>query len=400
MFQSLTSFIAFRYSTAGKHNSFVSFINRFSVAGIALGLMALIVVVSVMNGLEKELKQRILGLVPHVVAQTSTTNTHYQTDNPNVIGQMPYRETEGVIQSRSGLRGVQIQGVEPEFMNTHSFVADNMEFGDFAYLQPGQYGVIIGRALSLQLGVRAGDKVRMIMAGGVRFTPFGRLPSQRLVTVVGIFNVKSQLDDKVVYMAQQDVAKLLRQQPSSATDTRLFLAEPFAYQAVIEELAQAQIDSDNWRSRQGPLFDAVKMEKNMMSIMLLLIIAVAAFNIVSALVMVVTEKQSDIAILQSQGMPAHKIMWVFVLNGLFNGIKGAVIGLVLGLLIASQLNTILDAFGVHVALSAQGRGIPVELDVWQVLSVTAFSVSLCLLASIYPAYRALKVNPATVLQNE
>lgn len=393
------AFIALRYATAGKQNSFVSFINKFSVAGIALGLAALIIVLSVMNGFESQLKQRVLGIVPQVVAYAPPKDNAVNS-LPGVRATMAFRETEGVIQSRQGLRGVQIHGIDADVMSSQSIVSDNLLTGRFSDLTDRAFHIIIGRALASQLDVRPGDRLRVMLAGASIYTPFGRMPSQRLVTVSGIYDLGSQMDSKVVYMSMSDLTRLMRLRADNPATTRLFLEDAFAYQQVVDVLDERGITSDNWRSRQGPLFDAVKMEKNMMFLMLLLIIAVAAFNIVSALVMVVSEKQGDIAILQTQGMTGPRMMSVFMLNGLFNGVKGAFIGLVAGVGIVVNLNSLLGLLGISLALSADGTGVPVVLEWSQVVLVTAFSLVLCVLASVYPATRALRVNPATALQNE
>lgn len=400
MYHPLSAFIAMRYTRAGKQNSFVSFINRFSVAGIALGLAALIIVISVMNGFEGQLKKRILGIVPHIVVERVAPEDLTLPPDENVLAVSAYLENEGVAQSRFGLRGVQLQGVTPSDMQALSIVADHMMVGNFTQLQAGEFAVILGRALAMQLEVRPGDTLRLMVSGASVYTPFGRMPSQRLVNIVGVFSVGSQLDDKVIYMHQADLSRLMRQRKGTPPSSRIFLKDAFDYQSLDTQLRQDGLTVDNWRSRQGPLFDAVKMEKNMMFLMLLLIITVAAFNIVSALVMVVTEKQGDIAILQTQGMTTKTIMSVFVFNGMFNGLKGTVIGLLLGLVITSQLNSILALLGVNLALSADGQGVPVDLRWMQVSVVAAFAFGLCVIASLYPAYRALKVQPAQVLQNE
>jgi lipoprotein-releasing system permease protein len=478
MFYPLSAFIAYRYAKSSKQSqtSFVSFINRFSVAGIALGLMALIIVVSVMNGLEGQLKQRILGIVPHIeIAKTPTSNNELseitktptsnnelsktptqnssavsnslevaktptatakfnetptfntgnlsETPNKNVsqkqyvtldeisktpidgvVASMAYREAEAVVQSRSELRGVQVHGVEPGVMLEHTLVASHIEQGRFDDLKEVSFAAIIGRALAIKLDVRVGDRLRVMVAGASVYTPFGRMPSQRLVTVVGVFDMGSQMDDKVMYMNLTDVNRLMRDPKGNGQSLRLFLNDAFNYLSVVNYLTDTMgVSASNvktWRERQGPLFDAVKMEKNMMTLMLLLIIAVAAFNIVSALVMVVTEKQGDIAVLQTQGMLPGTIMWIFVLNGLFNGVKGAGIGLVVGIVVTLQLNNFLDLIGSPLALAADGRGLPVEMDVVQIASITLLSLLLCVLASIYPARKAMKIAPSQALQNE
>ena len=396
----LSAYIALRYSTAGKHNSFVAFINRFSVAGIALGLMSLIIVLSVMNGFEAQLRQRILGIVPQVVAHNASVDDVLQLPLTEVRAASAFREAEGLVQSRQALRGVQLQGVDPATMAKHSIVSDYMLEGNFERLEEIKFGAIISRALAQDLSVNVGDQIRVMAAGASVYTPFGRMPSQRLVTIAALFNLGSQLDDKVIYLRLDDLTRLLRKPKDSPADVRLFLNNAFNYQGVVAELEQADYSTSNWRSRQGPLFDAVKMEKNMMFLMLLLIIAVAAFNIVSALVMVVSEKSGDIAILLSQGMTVATVRAIFMLNGIFNGLKGALIGAVLGILAVVYINDILELLGIYLALSADGPGLPIDIQWHQVVWVTLFSLGLCLLASWYPAQRAMKVQPAKVLQQE
>ena len=396
----LSAYIALRYSTAGKHNSFVAFINRFSVAGIALGLMSLIIVLSVMNGFEAQLRQRILGIVPQVVAHNANVDDVLQLPLGEVRAASSFREAEGLVQSRQALRGVQLQGVDPQTMARHSIVSDYMLEGNFERLEEIKFGAIISRALAQELSVNVGDQIRVMAAGASVYTPFGRMPSQRLVTIAALFNLGSQLDDKVIYLRLDDLTRLLRKPKNSPADVRLFLNNAFNYQGVVAQLEQAGYSTSNWRSRQGPLFDAVKMEKNMMFLMLLLIIAVAAFNIVSALVMVVSEKSGDIAILLSQGMTVATVRAIFMLNGIFNGLKGALIGAVLGILAVVYINDILELLGIYLALSADGPGLPIDMQWHQVVWVTLFSLGLCLLASWYPAQRAMKVQPAKVLQQE
>ena len=406
MFYPLSAFIAYRYAKSGPSqsagaNSFISFINRFSVAGIALGLTALIIVISVMNGFEGQLKTRILGIVPHIEVLGDVDESTLSS-LPHVITTMPYRETEAVVQSRSELRGVQVHGVVPDTMIANAMVAQQMEQGRFNSLEVGQYHVILGRALAIKLDARIGDQLRIMVAGASVYTPFGRMPSQRLVTISGIFDMGSQMDDKAIYMHKDDVNRLLRDPKGAGESTRLFLDDAFEYAVPVAQLSaqQPRLQIKTWRERQGPLFDAVKMEKNMMFLMLVLIIAVAAFNIVSALVMVVSEKQGDIAVLQTQGMTPSTIMWIFIFNGLFNGVKGASIGLVLGVVVTLQLNTFLAWIGSPIALSADGQGLPIDMRLSQIITVVLLSLLLCLCASIYPARKAMKTQPSLALQNE
>ncbi|GAA0857243.1 lipoprotein-releasing ABC transporter permease subunit [Aliiglaciecola litoralis] len=399
MFYPVSAYIGLRYARASKSSHFIAFINLFSVVGIALGLIALITVASVMNGFENQLKTRMLGITPHIVVDTRDQTPQVVQALSGIHGVnavSTFIESEGVVQSKRGIQGVLIHGIDPQFMSENSVLSEHMLLGRFTDLKAGQYNVIIGRALANSLNLRPGDQARILSAGASSFSPFGRMPSQRLFNVVGLFDLGSQLDDKVIYMHVNDSAKLLRKPLKEVGQSRLFLNDAFDYQQVEQSIT---LPSVNWRVRQGPLFDAVKMEKNMMSLMLLLIIAVAAFNIVSALVMVVTEKQGDIAILRTQGMQSRDILSIFLINGLYNGIKGTVIGLVLGILLVTQLNFLLALVGAPIALG-DGQGLPVDIQWQQIMSLVMLSIGLCFAATLYPAYRALKVQPAAALKYE
>jgi lipoprotein-releasing system permease protein len=403
MFHPVSAFIGLRYAKASKGNHFIAFINFFSVVGIALGLMSLITVLAVMNGFESQLKQRVLGITPHILVDTRDHDVMVVQELEGIDGVLAssrFIEAEGVLQSTRGLEGILIQGVEPGVMSQHSVIAQNMLIGKLDTLVAGQYGVVIGRALSLKLNLHIGDRARLLAAGASIYSPVGRIPSQRIFTVSGIYEVGSELDGKVVLLHIKDAANLLRSKVSKLSQTRLFLDDAFDYQSVLQAIQPLALPSDNWRSRQGPLFDAVKMEKNMMALMLLLIIAVAAFNIVSALVMVVTEKQGDIAILLTQGMSRIQVLSIFLFNGTYNGIKGTVFGVSAGVILVSQINNIISLLGIPILLGADGQSLPVELHWQEVLVLVFFSLILCFVSSLYPAYRAVKVDPARALQYE
>jgi lipoprotein-releasing system permease protein len=403
MFHPVSAFIGLRYAKASKGNHFIAFINFFSVVGIALGLMSLITVLAVMNGFESQLKQRVLGITPHILVDTRDHDVMVVQELEGIDGVLAssrFIEAEGVLQSTRGLEGILIQGVEPGVMSQHSVIAQNMLIGKLDTLVAGQYGVVIGRALSLKLNLHIGDRARLLAAGASIYSPVGRIPSQRIFTVSGIYEVGSELDGKVVLLHIKDAANLLRSKVSKFSQTRLFLDDAFDYQSVLQAIQPLALPSDNWRSRQGPLFDAVKMEKNMMALMLLLIIAVAAFNIVSALVMVVTEKQGDIAILLTQGMSRIQVLSIFLFNGTYNGIKGTVFGVSAGVILVSQINNIISLLGIPILLGADGQSLPVELHWQEVLVLVFFSLILCFVSSLYPAYRAVKVDPARALQYE
>ncbi|MCC2615875.1 lipoprotein-releasing ABC transporter permease subunit [Aestuariibacter halophilus] len=399
MMSSLSAFIGLRYAKAQRGHGFIAFINLFSVAGIALGLMALITVLSVMNGFEAQLKTRLLGLTPHLMVDTRDADAQQAeqlAELPGVAAVSPMIEGEGVVQSPSNLQGVMLQGIEPGDTTTYQTISDNMLMGSLQQLQPGEYGVVIGRRLASTLNVRPGDGIRL-MAGVSVYTPFGRVPSQRIFKVVGVYDMGSELDDKVVMLHRQDLARLMRQPEQALSQTRVTLYDAFDYQTVSQQLS---LPVHSWRTRQGPLFDAVKMEKNMMALMLMLIIAVAVFNTLSALVMVVTEKQGDVAILRTQGMTATDIVRIFLYSGLYNGLKGTLIGLAGGILLVWQLNPLLALLDAPIMLAANGQGLPIDVRPGQIVVAVLLLLAMCFLATLYPAYRALRVQPAVALKYE
>ncbi|MCC2604200.1 lipoprotein-releasing ABC transporter permease subunit [Planctobacterium marinum] len=393
-------FIGFRYSNSRKSNQFIAFINAFSVAGIALGLLALIVTSSVMNGFEQQLKDRILGLAPHFIVEGQLPDKARDALQPWIISDAPYSENEAVIQAQEGLKPVYIQGLDGSALKQAQQFQLNMVQGNLNTLVAGDYNIVVGRLLAMRLNLTVGDEVRVIIAGSSVYTPLGRIPAQRKFTISGIFDVGSELDDKVALINLTDLARLQRKKPDDITNTRLFMQDPFQYLSVREVLTQFDLQWTDWRERQGALFDAVKMEKNMMLIMLLLIVAVAAFNIVSALVMVVNEKQGDIAILRTQGMNRWQVMQIFLVNGIYNGVKGTLIGAVLGILITSQINNIIHWLNLPIVNFLPEGELPIVMDVTQISVLIGTSLGLCILASIIPAWRALKVNPANALRYE
>jgi lipoprotein-releasing system permease protein len=208
------------------------------------------------------------------------------------------------------------------------------------------------------------------------------------------------MDDKVMLMHIDDVARLLRSKTENITDTRLYLDDAFGFEPFASYLDSQNLGYRTWRERQGALFDAVKMEKNMMVLMLMLVIAVAAFNVISALVMVVAEKRADIAILQTQGLMRLDIMRIFLLNGIFNGLKGALSGVLLGILCSSQLNTILSWFDTGLAFGENGKGLPIDIQWPQIFVIASSSIILCALVSLYPAFKAASIRPADSLRSE
>jgi len=408
MFYPLSVFIGLRYTKSKRNNQFVSFVSLFSTGGIILGVLALITVLSVMNGFEGELKQRILGAIPHakLTNQSQTIDNWQQRidsipSDPLVVNIEPMINAEAILQSKTGLQGVKIEGIYPEKYSSKT-VKDNIVIGRLDDLKASEYKIIIGNQLANKLGVRLGDKVRMTSTRGVRYTPLGQVPSQRNFTITGFFNVGSDVDQYLVLMHAEDAARLIRIGTDQVTDLRFYFTEPFAVESWQPPSLNDEEMIIDWRSTHGELFAAVKMEKNMIWLLLCLIIAVAAFNILSSSVMVVTDKSAEVAILKTLGVQASTINFIFIIQGAFSGIIGALIGTGLGLLLSSYINEVMSFLGLHLLANASGgtRLLPVVHEPIQIVLIMFGAMFLSLLATLYPAYRAGKVSPVEALRYE
>ena len=406
MFQPVSVYIGLRYSRSSHGKGFVSFITFFSIIGIVLGVASLITVVSVMDGLEREQKRRVLGLVPHVLMSQQKTPfdnwRELQRDIlalPDVTQVTPFQESEALIQSKTALQGVLVHGILPEF-EQHNIINRSMEYGQLARLGTEPFSIILGQALARNLNVKLGDPVRLTLPNKTLFTPMGRVPVHRTFTVVGLFNVGSQVDEAMVFISVKDGAKLHRKKGDGVNQLRLYLDDAFHANRVISQLSVKYPDYQfvSWQESQGALFAAVSMEKNMMWLMLSLIIAVAAFNIVSALVMVVIDKQGEISILQTLGLDRSGIVKIFITQGLVNGIWGVVLGVVLGVLLTLNLNSLFTLLGGN--LLAGGQQLPIAIEPLNILVIVASALAMSFTATLYPAYRAAQTQPAEVLRNE
>ncbi len=418
MFQPISIFIGLRYSRSKSHTGFVSFITFFSTVGILLGVAALITVVSVMNGFEGELKKRILGIVPHVIVSDFNGKGQKQPwqdlredllTQPHVLRVTPFLESEALIQSSKGLQGVLVQGIMPEY-EQENIISTHMVSGSIENLSTQGYSLVLGQSLANKLQVTLGDEVRLVLPNKSVFTPMGRIPVQRVFTVAGIFHIGSQVDDAMVYVDSRYGAKLLRRSGDGIDKLRLYLDDAFNAKTVVKNLVQNQhkltpnkaLDSvifSTWDESQGALFSAVKMEKNMMWLMLSLIIAVAAFNIVSALVMVVVEKQAEIGILQTLGLARIEVIKIFITQGMINGLWGVSLGGLLGVILALNLNNILLVVGANL-FGLGMQELPVKLEWLDVLTIILSALAMSFLATLYPAYQASTTQPAQVLRNE
>ena len=405
MFQPVSLFIGLRYSRSSKGNAFISFISFFSIAGIAIGLMALFTVSSVMNGFENNLKTNMLGLIPHieVSAEDNSKETMLQLKqqlaNSQDVKQVNlYRHGEAILQTNQDLHGVLLQGLYDEGSSIYN-VKDKIVAGNWSQVMDSNYHIAISRYLSRKLGISLGDKVRVIMPNASSYTPLGRVPSQRLFTVAALYETQSEIDMSLAFTSGYSLGRVLKLAKSAAPNLSVSLYEPFAVEQVLQ--SQLAILNDykvtDWRASQGTLFAAVAMEKRIMSMLLGLIVLVAVFNIISALTMMVSEKQSEVAILQTLGLTPLQVQHVFMIQGLYNGLIGTSIGALLGVLLSSYINELLNMLGINLLA---GVSLPVKFDVMSLSLIAAGSIAMSFLATLYPARKAAKVNPAEVLRYE
>ncbi len=415
MFRPLPLFLALRYTRAKKRTHFISFITLTSILGITLGVTALITVLSVMNGFQSELRQRILGMTSHasITGYDGRLRDWRQlaqrlADQPHILGSAPFVEGQVMLTFGRRVSGSMLRGILPEREAQVSAVVDKMTHGSLQALQPGSYGIVLGAELARYLGVWLGDKITVITPQ-VTTTPAGILPRLKRFTVVGIFEVGMyEYDRNMALVNLEDAARLLRLD-GAVSGLRLKLDDLFLAPQVAEALTQklgAGFFVTDWTRLHSNFFRAVQMEKRVMFIILMLIVAVAAFNIVSTLVMVVTDKRADIAILRTQGMTPGAIMVVFILLGSIIGLFGTLAGMAGGIALALNVETIVPAierlFGIHF-LSADVYYIselPSELhwgDVWRICGL---AFVLTLLATLYPAWQASQVKPAEELRYE
>jgi len=415
MFNPVELFVGLRYTRAKRRNHFISFISLSSMMGIALGVTALITVLSVMNGFEKEVRERILDMVSHLTVTDfegrlknwpevlKTTKTH-----KNVIAAAPYIEAQGMLINGTNVNGTLIRGVLPKQEPLVSNVAEKMKVGKLSDLQAGKFGVILGQDLARILGVHVGDKVTMVTPSA-NVTPAGVAPRLKRFTVVGIFYLGMyEYDSSMALIHLKDAQRLFRMK-GKVTGVRAKLQDLFAApltRAELQDNALTEYWVRDWSSYHANWFRAVKIEKRMIFLLLLLIVAVAAFNIVSTLVMVVTDKQSDIAILRTLGASPASIMGIFMVQGAIIGIIGTVIGTVGGVSLSLNLDTVVPfiegLLGIRILDPAVYyiSVLPSDLhwdDVWTICSI---SLALGLFATLYPAWRASKTQPAEALRYE
>ncbi len=415
MFRPLELFVGLRYTRARRRNHFISFISMSSMLGIMLGVVALITVLSVMNGFQKEVRERILGMASHATISAYGGKLvpwrelmRKSTSNPHVVGQAPYVEAQTMLISGKRVSGALLRGINPGFEPRVSEVGEKMLRGRLETLQPGGFGIILGRELAQALGLDVGDRVTVVTPQ-VRITPVGSMPRLKRFTVRGIFEVgMGEYDRGVALVNIEDAAKLLRM-GGSISGVRLKLDDLFLAPQVARQLASdlgGNYRVSDWTQQHRNFFSALRTEKRMMSLILFLIVAVAAFNIVSTLVMVVTDKQSDIAILRTLGLSPRRVMGIFIIQGAALGGFGTLFGIVGGVLLSWNLEAIVSWIERQFGITFLDPSVyyisrlPSDLH-WQdvsLIGISAFLISL--LATLYPAWRASRVQPAEALRYE
>ncbi len=408
-------FVGLRYTRAKRRNHFISFISLTSMLGIALGVAALITVLSVMNGFQKELRSRILGVASHVqISGPGETLADWQSvarlaaSDARVLAAAPYINAQGMLVFDGGVRGAVIRGVLPDREDQVAEIGRRMKAGRLEALKPGEFGIVLGAELARALAVLVGDKVTVIAPQG-QVTPAGIVPRLKQFTVVGIFEIGMFEYDSGLALIQLEDAQKLYRMPERVSGVRLKLHDLFQAREVARDLATklgGDVFVTDWTRSHANFFRAVQMEKNVMFIILLLIVAVAAFNIVSTLVMAVTDKQPDIAILRTLGAAPSSIMAVFIVQGALIGVIGTIIGIVGGVLLATNVDVVVpfieSVFNVHFLAKDVYyiSELPSDLQRGDVVAIAIVSFALSLLATLYPSWRASRVNPAEALRYE
>ncbi|MDO6562489.1 lipoprotein-releasing ABC transporter permease subunit [Amphritea sp. 1_MG-2023] len=414
MFTPFSLYVGLRYTAAKRNNNFISFISLVSMLGLMLGVAALIVVLSVMNGFDRELKQRILGMVPHgTLSDYGKPLDNWQviaeqvSHQDGIVGSAPYIQAQGMLTNRGVVRGVLINGIEPELEAKISILEDHITAGSLEALQAKEYGIVLGALLARSLGVNIGDKVTLVLPEA-SISVAGVIPRLKRFTVVGLFEVGAELDASLAYIHMADAARIKRMD-SGVDGLRLqfedLFAAPAGIKQIVAELGGFYRTSD-WTRTHGNLFQAIQLEKKMIGLLLFLIVFVAAFNIVSTLVMVVTDKKGDIAILRTLGATPGCIMRIFMVQGTVIGVMGTLLGSVLGIILALTVTDLIawveQAFGIQF-LSADVYFIsylPSQLQLDDVFVIITVALGISFLATIYPAWRASRTQPAEALRYE
>ena len=408
-------FIGLRYTRAKRRNHFISFISLVSMLGIALGITALITVMSVMNGFQKEVRTRILGVASHIQIEGADRGLDNWQEvmaqarlHPDVIGAAPYVAGQGLLSSGPYVRGVVIRGVQPELEDQVSDISKQVKAGEMRGLKPGAFGIVLGLELARMLHTSVGDRILLITPQG-QVTPAGLIPRLKQFTVVGIFSAGHYEYDSTLALVHIADAQKLFQFDNAVSGVRLKVNDIFKAPQVASELARTITGAAyvrDWSQQNANYYRAIQIEKRMMFIILTLIIAVAAFNLVSTLVMVVTDKHPDIAILRTLGASPGSIMKIFIVQGAVVGVIGTLLGVLGGVVLALNIDTVVPFIEhtFHFQILAKEvyyiTELPSDLQWSDVLGVSGIALLLALMATLYPSWRASKVNPAEALRYE
>ncbi len=409
-------FLGLRYTRAKRRNGFISFISFSSMIGIALGVTALITIMSIMNGFQEELRDRILGMTAHMTINESNNrledwNSFYNQmiNQPHVTGAAPNIMEQGMLSHAGEVKGVAIRGVLPELENSVADIDSKMlDEGQLADLVPKKYRMILGSELAMSLGVDIGDKVTLIAPQGT-ISPVGMVPRIKRFTVVGVFQAGMHEYDSGLAIIHIEDAKKVFKYGDSVTALQLKLDDMFLVGKVKNQLAQVAQKTlylRDWTQQHANFFRAIEMEKRMMFIVLALIIMVATFNIVSTMVMVVTDKQGDIAVLRTIGASPMSIQLIFIIQGLVIGVFGSLMGLAGGLALAFNIDVIIPFIETVLGIEFFPAdvyyisSVPSKVEWSDVWSVTGLAFVLTLLATLYPARKAAKLQPAEALRYE
>ena len=402
-----------RYVRSRSANRFVSLISAISMAGIAIAVAVLIVVLSVVNGFERELRDRLLAMSAHATIESSTgrlmdwpVTAGAAAENLSVAASAPYVRGQGLLVSADALSGVELRGVVPELEDAVSGVADQVTTGSLESLAPKAFRIVLGIELANALKVGIGDKVTVTLADGIA-TPAGVLPTQKRFTVSGIYRVGMyEFDRRLAFINLEDAQRLFRLR-GAVSGLRLAVTDIYAAPTVVREVALAAGNGDlisDWTRRNVNFFRSIQITKSILFVILLLVVAVAAFNIVSTLVMVVKDKQSDIAILRTVGARSSGILKIFIAQGTIIGLVGTLAGLVIGVLLTLNLESIVafmeGVFGIKF-LAADVyfiSDLPAELKMMDVIMICSIALLLALVATLYPAWRGARTMPAEALR--
>ena len=405
-----------RYLRASRGNRFVSFISTISMAGLAIGVAVLIVVLSVMNGFEREVRERILSLTSHAsITAYSSRLSDWQDAarrvrvNPSVVAAAPFIEDQALlIGAGAKTSGAIVTGILPAQERNVTAVADKIVAGSFESLQPGEYGIVLGTELAKALGVALGQRVVLVTSLRTT-TPAGVMPRMRAFKVVGLFSAGMyEFDRNLAYVHIGDAGRLYRM-GDDVSGLRLKLTDLFAAPHIVRDLARSLGGAyyiDDWTRKHANFFRSIQLTKSALFLILLLVVAVAAFNIVSTLVMVVKDKRSDIAILRTLGASPRSVLAIFLTQGVAIGVIGTLAGVLLGVLISWNLESLIHGLerllGLHF-LDAKVyyiSDLPARVEWSDVLKISLTAFGLCCLSTLYPSWRAARTQPAQSLRHE